>query len=172
MEVTETTSDGLKRELKVVVEADELNQRLSERLHELKSRVRLKGFRPGKVPVEHLRKIYGRSVMAEIIQQTVNETSQKAVTDREERPAVSYPTFEQVQDALDDLVLARTTEIADHPRVDVGERQVREALDQLIEKDIVRSAPDGRKRYYWLVSHEVFIPEDRRNDLGIEDPLT
>jgi trigger factor len=88
MEITESTSEGLKRELKVVVPATELNQRLSDKLQELKGTVQLKGFRRGKVPVEHLRKLYGRSVMAEIVQQTVVETSQKAVSDRDERPAV------------------------------------------------------------------------------------
>lgn len=88
MEVTESTSDGLKRELKVVVPANELADKLTNKLEELKTSVRLKGFRPGKVPVDHLRKVYGRSVMAEIVQETVAETSQKAVSDRQERPAV------------------------------------------------------------------------------------
>ena len=87
MEVTETASDGLKRELKVVIGAKELDRRLSKRLDELKDEVRLKGFRPGKVPVNHLRKVYGRSVMAEVLQQAVAETSQKAISDRAERPA-------------------------------------------------------------------------------------
>jgi len=88
MEVTESTSDGLKRELKVVVAATELNQRLADRLDQMKSNVQLKGFRPGKVPIDHLRKVYGRSVMAEIVQQAVQETSEKAIADRAERPAV------------------------------------------------------------------------------------
>lgn len=87
MEVKETTAEGLKRELKVVIGAEELSERLSERLVRLKDQVRIKGFRPGKVPVEHLRKVYGRSVMAEVLQQAVTETSQQALTDREERPA-------------------------------------------------------------------------------------
>ena len=87
MQVTETATDGLKRELKVVIDAKDLDQRLSDRLNELKQQVRLKGFRPGKVPVTHLRKVYGRSVMAEVMQQAVTETSQQALEDRAERPA-------------------------------------------------------------------------------------
>ena len=87
MEITETTSDGLKRELKVKIAASELNERLSKRLDELKTQVNLKGFRPGKVPVDHLRKVYGRSVMAEILEQTISESTQKAISDRKERPA-------------------------------------------------------------------------------------
>jgi len=97
MEVTETTAEGLKRELKVVIEAKDLDRRLSERLKELKNQVRIKGFRPGKVPVNHLRKVYGRSVMAEVMQQAVSETSQQALSDRSERPAFQ-PDIELPED--------------------------------------------------------------------------
>ena len=64
MQVNETLAEGLKRELKVTIPASELDARLSERLEELKSRVRIKGFRPGKVPVAHLRRVYGKAAMA------------------------------------------------------------------------------------------------------------
>jgi trigger factor len=87
MQVTETLAEGLKRELKVVVGANELTERFTTRLDEVKDQVQLKGFRKGKVPVAHLKKLYGRSVMAEVLQQTVEETSRKAVSDRNERLA-------------------------------------------------------------------------------------
>src|SRR3712207_6978280 len=66
MQVTETLSQGLKREFKVVLPATELEQRLTSELATLKDRVRINGFRPGKVPVQHLRRLYGRSVMADV----------------------------------------------------------------------------------------------------------
>ena len=69
MNVTETNAEGLHRELKIVVGADELEEKLSSRLEDLKSKARIKGFRTGHVPKEHLRKVYGRSVMAEVVQQ-------------------------------------------------------------------------------------------------------
>lgn len=87
MQVTETLSEGLKRQLRVVVPAAELERRLSQQLDELKTRVNLKGFRPGKVPVAHLRKVYGKSVMADVIEKAVNETSRQIVEEREEKPA-------------------------------------------------------------------------------------
>ncbi|MBI4724274.1 MAG: trigger factor, partial [Rhodomicrobium sp.] len=87
MQVTETVSDGLKRQLKVIVPADELKARVETRLEDLKTKVRLNGFRPGKVPLAHVRQLYGRSVMAEVLEQTVGETSTKALQDRKERPA-------------------------------------------------------------------------------------
>lgn len=88
MEITETVSDGLKREFKITVEASELKQKMAQRLDDLKGQVNLKGFRPGKVPVEHLRKVYGRSVMAEVLEQTISEGTQKAISDSKQRPAL------------------------------------------------------------------------------------
>lgn len=96
-QVTETSSEGLRRQLKVVVEAGELNQRFAARLDELKDGVQLKGFRKGKVPVAHLKKVFGRSLMAEVLQQAVEETSRQALTDRQERP-VFQPRIEMPED--------------------------------------------------------------------------
>ena len=63
MQVTETLNDGLRREFRVVVPASDLDAKLNERLDELKGRVRLNGFRPGKVPLQHLKRIYGRACL-------------------------------------------------------------------------------------------------------------
>lgn len=87
MQVTETLVEGLKRELKVVVPADELKTRAAKRLEDIKDKVRLKGFRPGHVPISHVRQLYGKSVMAEVLEETVNESSAKALQGRDERPA-------------------------------------------------------------------------------------
>src|SRR5215208_1803400 len=82
MEVTETVSDGLKREFKVVVPAADLATKADAKLGQLKDQVRINGFRPGKVPVAHLKRLYGRSAMAEVIDETVRETNAKIVSDR------------------------------------------------------------------------------------------
>ena len=59
MQVTETLNEGLKREIQIVVPATELDSRLSARLEQLRGQVKLNGFRPGKVPTAHLRRLYG-----------------------------------------------------------------------------------------------------------------
>jgi trigger factor len=87
MQVTENSASGLKRELKVVIGQGELGERFQSRIDEVKDQVQLKGFRKGKVPVSHIKKLFGRSVMAEVVQQTIDETSRKAISDRNERPA-------------------------------------------------------------------------------------
>jgi trigger factor len=88
MQVTELSADGLKREYKVVVQADEIEDRVARRLDELRQKIRMPGFRPGKVPVALLRKQYGRSVMGEVLEQAVNQGSQKAISEHELRPAL------------------------------------------------------------------------------------
>lgn len=105
MQITETVNEGLKRSLKVVVEASELERDFSSRLGELGSQVRLKGFRPGKVPVSHLRRIYGKSVMAEVVQKKVDDSTKQALAERQLKPAYS-PQIELSEDqaAIDKLM--------------------------------------------------------------------
>jgi trigger factor len=105
MQVTETLSQGLKREFQVVLPAAELEERLTNELTTLKDKVRLNGFRPGKVPVAHLRKVYGRSVMADVVQNAVNEANRKIVDENglklAQEPQVQFPeNKEDVERAL------------------------------------------------------------------------
>ncbi len=88
MQVNETLSDGLKRGLTVTIPATELDTRLSERLDQLKGQVRIKGFRPGKVPVNHLRRVYGKAAMAEIVEALIGEKSREVINERGERAAM------------------------------------------------------------------------------------
>ncbi len=97
MQVTETLNEGLKRELTVIVPASELDNRLTARLNEIKDRVNLKGFRPGKVPVDHLRKVFGRSTMAEVVQAVLSEMTTQTLRDRGERAAIQ-PEIDLTED--------------------------------------------------------------------------
>ncbi len=149
MQVTETVSDGLKRELKVVIPAGELKTRAETKLADLQSKVRLNGFRPGKVPLAHVRQLYGRSVMAEVVEQAVSETSAQAVADRKERPAlrpdIQLPedkeTVERIIEGASDLEYTMSFEIL--PKVELAdlksislEKEVAEPSGEDIEKQI------------------------------------
>jgi trigger factor len=87
MQVTETVNTGLKREFKVVVAADALAKEAAVRLKDMAGRANIKGFRPGKVPVDHLKRMYGKSVMAEVIQKTIDDSSKEAFASRNLKPA-------------------------------------------------------------------------------------
>jgi trigger factor len=156
MQVTETVSDGLKREYRVVVPAADLETRLSERLSEIKDRVRLNGFRPGKVPVAHLKRVYGKSVMAEAIEAIIRETNSKIVSDHGFKlamePQVKLPTgeneIEGVISGKSDLAYTVALEIV--PKIelanfkgvklerwstDITQQQVEEAIKLIAEQN-------------------------------------
>jgi trigger factor len=109
MQVTETLAEGLKHEFQISVPASDLDAKADARLVDLKDKVRLNGFRPGKVPVSHLKKVYGRSVMAETVEQTIRDTNTKIFTERGFRlatePKVTMPTEEK---AVDDILTGKS----------------------------------------------------------------
>jgi trigger factor len=104
MQVTETLSSGLKREFKVVVGAAELGKQLDSKLHEMAGRANIKGFRPGKVPVPHLKRMYGKALMAEVVQKTIDDQSKQVLAERNLKPAyqpeVKLPEEEKEVNAI------------------------------------------------------------------------
>ncbi|WP_159586038.1 trigger factor [Chelativorans xinjiangense] len=97
MQVSETLNSGLKREIKVTVPAKDMEARLMERLEDAKNKVRLKGFRPGKVPLQHLRRMYGKSFMAEVVNEILSDSSKSIIEDRGEKPAMQ-PEISMTED--------------------------------------------------------------------------
>ena len=87
MQVVEKSAEGLSRVIAVTIPATELNAKLDAKAAEVAPQMRLKGFRPGKVPVAHVRKTYGRDLMGEIVNDALNESSQKALDEAKVRPA-------------------------------------------------------------------------------------
>jgi len=109
MQVTETLSEGLKREYKVVVPAAELDEKVNKRLDELKAQVRINGFRPGKVPVTHLKRMYGRATMAEVIEATVRDANNQIVTEHGFKLAADPKvTLPQEEGAIEELINGKT----------------------------------------------------------------
>ena len=156
MEITETLSDGLKREFQIQVPAADLEARLTERLGELKDKVQLRGFRPGKVPMAHLRKLYGKAVMAETIEALIRELNAKVVTDHGLKlamePKVTIPNEEtevaKVIGGQSDLAYTLAVEVLpkieladfkgiklESPVAEVTDAQVGEALERIAEQN-------------------------------------
>jgi trigger factor len=157
MQVTETSAAGLKREYRVVVPAADLEARVAERLDDLKGRVQLRGFRPGKVPVNHLKRIYGKSAMAEVIEAAVREANQKIVTDNglklATEPKVVLP---QEEGAVEGIIegksdLAYTVEVEVVPPIELTdfktvklERLTAEVTDAEIDQALNAIAEQNR----------------------------
>ena len=157
MQVTETNTDGLKREFKVVVPASELDARLNDRLTQLKDRVQLRGFRPGKVPVTHLKKVYGRGVMAETIEEVVRETNAKIVTDHGLKLAMDPKiTMPESQSEIEGIIagksdLAYTVALEVVPPIALAdfkqialERPVAEVTDAEVDESVGKIAEQNR----------------------------
>ena len=115
MQITETSTEGLKREFKVVVASQDIETRVNARLAEVAKTVRLPGFRPGKVPTAVVKQRYGDSLLGEVLEQTVNETSSQALSDRNLRPAlqpkIEITSFEKGADLVYDMKLEILPEI-------------------------------------------------------------
>ncbi len=88
MQITETSTSGLKHEFKIVVGAGDIDAQIQTKLKTLGQQVRLPGFRPGKAPVSLLKKQYGKAVLGEVLQETVNNITQQTIRDRSLRPAM------------------------------------------------------------------------------------
>jgi trigger factor len=157
MQVTETVADGLKHEFQISVPASDLDAKADARLVDLKGKVRLNGFRPGKVPVSHLKKVYGRSVMAETVEQTIRDTNTQIFTERGFRlatePKVTMPTEEKaVEDILtgkSDLTYTVSIEVV--PAIQLAdfksftvEKPVAEVSDSDVDDAIKRIADQNR----------------------------
>jgi FKBP-type peptidyl-prolyl cis-trans isomerase (trigger factor) len=82
MKVTVDSKKGLKTNLKVFVDKKTINDRIGERLIELSKTVNIKGFRPGKVPVDVLKKQFGKAIYGEVLEKILKETSAKALEDK------------------------------------------------------------------------------------------
>jgi trigger factor len=173
MQVTETLSEGLKREYKVVVPASELDAKVNARLDELKDRVRINGFRPGKVPATHLKRMYGRSAMAEVIEATVRDTNNQIVSEHGYKlaadPKVTLPTEEGAIDQLiagkSDLNYTMALEIV--PPIALGDfksikltRLAADVTDAEVEQGIARIV-DQNKPYMVRPEGEKAAKDDR-----------
>lgn len=88
MQVTETVNSGLKREIKIVVPAKDMEAKLAARLDDARGKVRINGFRPGKVPTQHLKKMYGKSFMAEVVNEILNNSTRDILSERGEKAAM------------------------------------------------------------------------------------
>ncbi|HZD88511.1 MAG TPA: trigger factor [Pseudolabrys sp.] len=167
MQVTETLSEGLKREFRVVVPASELETKVNTRLDDLKGKVRINGFRPGKVPVSHLKRMYGRAAMAEVIEEAVRDANSQIVSERGYKlaadPKVNLP---EEKDAIEKVIagdsdldytvaveivppieLANFKDIAlTRPTAEVTDAEIDEALQRIADQNKPFAAkPEGAK---------------------------
>jgi trigger factor len=150
MQVTETSVEGLKREFRVVVPAGELEEKVTSRLGEIGRTIQLRGFRPGKVPMQILRQRFGNSVLKEVLESTLQDTSADAIREHNLRPAlppkVDSVSFSEGTDLEYNMSLEVLPEIPEPAFADLDiERLVVEVPDEDVDRAIERMAEQQRK---------------------------
>ena len=156
MNVTETLNEGLRRKLDVTIPSTVLASKLDEKLDEVRGKVQLKGFRPGKVPASHIKKVYGRSLMSEVLQDSINDTVAKTLQDRSEKAATQpeidlsedQAVINRVLDGEGDLTFSMTYEVLppvalmdfktikiEKPVVEVNEKEIDEEVQKFFKQN-------------------------------------
>lgn len=149
MQVVEKSNEGLSRVIAVTIPVAELNEKLEARITEVAPQMKLKGFRPGKVPASYVKKTFGRDFMGEIINAQLNETSQSALEELKLRPAAPaemklISDMDKVIAGQEDLSYEMSLEVMpeftpvdpaslklDRPTYEASEADLEEALKEL-----------------------------------------
>ena len=149
MQVVEKSNEGLSRVIAVTIPVAELNAKLEARITEVAPQMKLKGFRPGKVPASYVKKTFGRDFMGEIINAQLNETSQSALEELKVRPAAPaemklISDMDKVIAGQEDLSYEMSLEVMpeftpvdpaslklDRPTYEASEADLEEALKEL-----------------------------------------
>ncbi|HUF85815.1 MAG TPA: trigger factor [Thermohalobaculum sp.] len=147
MQVTETKAEGLRREYQVVVPADTLEAKTTEKLKTVRADFQMKGFRKGKAPLPLLKKMFGKSLLGEVVQETVEETVTEHIKESGHRPA-QQPEIKIVNEEFDegsDLRIEFAYEcLPEVPEVDFAairlERKIVTVDDAAVEEALTRLA--------------------------------
>jgi trigger factor len=150
MQVTETSAEGLKREFRVVVPSGEFEEKVASRLGEIGRTIQLRGFRPGKVPMQILRQRFGNSVRGEVLESTLQDTSADAIREHNLRPAlppkVDIVSFSEGTDLEYKMSLEVLPDIPEPSFADLDiERLVVEVPDEDVDRAVERIAEQQRK---------------------------
>ena len=161
MQVRETSAEGLKHEFTVVVAAAEIEQKIQDRLAEIGRSVRLPGFRQGKAPLALLKKRYGPSVMGEVVERAVNDSSSETIKEHKLRPAlqpkIEIVSFNEGKDLEYKLAVEVLPEIGavsldgialERWKAEIPDSEIDQALERIAKQQrktapVVRAADKG-----------------------------
>lgn len=151
MKITEKENNGLKRVYEVTIPAADIDAKVDAEIAEAQKTVRMPGFRPGKAPASLLKKLHGKNLLGKILEETVNETSAKALEEKGDRPA-TQPKIEVTSfDEGEDLVYTMSLEVV--PEFDIPDL-AKIKLEKLVVKvekkqidEAIKNIAAGQKDY-------------------------
>jgi len=137
MQVTETRKENLSREYKVVLNADEIEQKIEDRLREIGKSVKRNGFRPGKVPMPILKREYGAAIRGEILERAVQDGTSQAIAEKGIRPAMQPKIEITAYDEGADLEFTVAVEVMpDIGEIDYSSLALEKLVPDLTESEI------------------------------------
>jgi trigger factor len=152
MQIVEKSGEGLSKVYGVTVPAGELAERLEKRIEEIRPQMNIKGFRPGKVPAAHVKRVYGKGLMGEVVDAALNETTQKIIDDNKLRPAAQpdlKPTVDMndVMDGKADLAYELSVELMpDFEPIDVTKLKLTKPVYEPTDKEVDEALKDLAKQ--------------------------
>ncbi|VAX05651.1 Cell division trigger factor, partial [hydrothermal vent metagenome] len=144
MQVTETSSEGLKRGFKVIISASDIDLKVDAEVKKIQGQIKMPGFRPGKAPLSLLKKLHGKNLLGQVLEETINTTSQEALAEQNVRPAmqpkIEVISFDEGKDLEYSIDVEMTPEFdipdlsklkLDRWVVEADEAQVTEAITKI-----------------------------------------
>src|ERR1700712_1297006 len=150
-QIIEKSSEGLSRVFGVTIPANDLTSALEAKVKEMAPKMNIKGFRPGKVPTAHVKRMYGREMMSEIVQETVNSANEKVLNDNNLRPAgtpglVPTSDMDKVFAGQADLAYDLTVEIMpEFPLIDASKIKLSRPVYEPTDKEVDEAVADLAK---------------------------
>ena len=149
MAITQTLSEGLKREFEVIITNSELNKLVDEKLNNIAKEANLPGFRPGKVPVSVVKNRFGKQVLGEVVKESVDnvtkDTMEKNKLTPSSQPKIEIISFEEGEDlkAKLSVEIMPEFEIPDlsnleiiKPIVKVTDKDINDAVEKIAKENI------------------------------------
>lgn len=190
MQVNMLKTDGLLHQYEIMVPAADIQRQVDNKLKHISATARMDGFRPGKAPMAVIQKRYGQSVLGEVVENTVNTATMKAVTEKSLRPAIEprieFSKVPQNLPANDDLVFKMEVEIIpeipesdfskitlEKPVVEVTDADMQEALERVAKGNRTQEKqPESyaaQKGDVTIIDFDGSIDGERRDGMKGED---
>lgn len=158
MQVTELKSEGLKREFQITLEAKDLSKKVDAQIIKLAKKIKMPGFRAGKVPVALVKKKHGREVLGEVLENTVADTSRKLMQERNLLPAlepkIAIDSFDEGKDLIYNISFEVYPQVPEfdfskiklsRPKVTVEQKDIDDGMERL-QKSQKQFAPLEKPR--------------------------
>ena len=184
MQVKEIKNDGLSYELEVTVTASDIDSKIEDRLQEVGKTLRLPGFRPGKVPMNILKKRYSSAVMGEVLELAVNDSTAKVLKERNLRPAMQPKIEVKEFDIGKDLKYTMNLEVlpefnvmnlkdikAEKPVAKPEKAKIDEALERIAsqnrETEVIKTARAAKKGDIVVIDFHGRTKDDNKEHEGM-----